>query len=89
MTALCFCCKETSLGIVKDLWEASSDGKGSSTIGIYKKFTRDHFGKNSFNRMRVYLAVQILSLTTIQMTEDSLKNLIESILRKTWHFSRK
>ena len=62
------------LGHYKDLQETSTYGNGSSNIGIYKKFTRDHFDKNSFTQMRVYLAVQILSMSTIQMMKEGVKN---------------
>ena len=72
-TSLCFRGKPISLGIIQKMWEVSSDGNGSSAINIFRKFTRDHFEKNAFNQIRVYLAAQITSLTTIDLlTTDEL-----------------
>ena len=69
-TSLKFCGKQISLEIVKNMWEASSDGDGSSTINIFRKFSRDHFEKNAFNQMRVYLAAQITSMTTVELLSN-------------------
>ena len=52
------------------MWKASSDGDGSSLINVFRKFTRDHFEKNAFNQMRVYLAAQITSLTTVELLSN-------------------
>ena len=60
-----------SLGLIRKLWQTSGDGDNSNSLRIYK-FTRDHFFKNAFNRMRVHLATQITSLSTIRLIDESL-----------------
>ena len=66
-TELSFRNKSIALGIIQKMWETSSDGDGSSSINIFRKFSRDHFEKNAFNQMCVYLAAQITSMTTVEL----------------------
>jgi hypothetical protein len=58
------------LGDLKEMWEAIGDADVSDSCKVRLfKFTMEHFTLNSFNKMRVFLAVQIPSLTMIEMIE--------------------
>eukprot|EP00956_Cyclotella_meneghiniana_P040663 scaffold201889_cov63-Cyclotella_meneghiniana.AAC.1 len=59
-----------SLQDFREIWEAIGDGDVSTSCNVRLfKFTLEHFILNSYNKMRVYLAVQIPSLTMIEMIE--------------------
>ena len=61
--------QKLSLAMLHHLWIQSGSGSGSS-IRTVQKFTKDHFKKNSYSRMRVHLAMQITSTTCANMIDD-------------------
>jgi hypothetical protein len=65
--------KSFNLEMLKAMWEAMGDSDISSGRLREYKFTVEHFTLNSYNKMRVFLAVQIASLTMIRMVEDYCK----------------
>ena len=69
-TSLSYKSQRISLDIIKDLWEETGDGKVGSSLRVLK-YTVDHFIKNAFNRMRVHLATQIISLSTCWLINES------------------
>jgi hypothetical protein len=75
---LTFCGKSFCLNDLYDVWVASGDGDVSGGCFARKyKFGAEHFQLNSYNKMRVFLAVQIMSLTMIKMIEDVCKPVAE------------
>jgi hypothetical protein len=64
-TDLLFKGKKLSLAMLHELWKICGDADGPSSLRNYP-FTADHFENNSYNRMRVYLSVQITSHTMIE-----------------------
>ena len=70
--------KRLSLSDLYDIWIASGDGDVSGGCFVKKyKFGVEHFRLNSYNKMRVFLAVQIMSLTMIEMIRDVCKPIEE------------
>ena len=69
--------QEMSLSILKDIWIKSGDSNlGTASLRKYK-FTWDHFILNSYNKMRVFLALQALLQTMINMITDYCKPVLE------------
>ena len=60
---------------IYNIWKASSDAdiKDGAGLRMYT-FTHDHFNLNAFLKMRIFLAVQITSQTTIRMIKDHCEN---------------
>ena len=56
--------EEVSLGMVEDVWR---DGLEGMNMIRTSKLTDEHFNKNAHSRMRVHLAVQVLSLSVHEM----------------------
>ena len=64
--------KDMNLEKIYSIWLASGDADVTGGAAIRKyKFTHDHFVLNAYLKMRVFLAVQIPSQTTIQMIKDN------------------
>ena len=62
-----------NLNMFKDIWEKMKSGVGGrNDVRVYK-FGKEHFDLNSYNKMRVFLAVQIPSQTMIRMIKDYCK----------------
>jgi hypothetical protein len=61
--------KKLDLRMLRNLWEESGDADGTASLRRCH-YSIDHFKKKSYNRMRVYLAVQITSMTMIRMIEN-------------------
>ena len=62
--------QEMTLTMLKDIWIASGDSDATTASLRKYKFTWDHFLLNSYNKMRVFLALQALSQTMINMVKD-------------------
>ena len=63
--------KVFSLKILEEIWSKLGDGDISSRCDVRRyKVGKEHFKLNSYNKMRVFLAVQIPSQTTIKMAND-------------------
>ena len=71
-TDLCLDGQPMQLKMIQHLWQASKDGGNDYCLTLHRKFTRNHFEKNSFNRMRVFLAVQITSQGSLRLLRDKL-----------------
>ncbi|KAL7511894.1 hypothetical protein ACHAXN_009107 [Cyclotella atomus] len=72
--------KSFCLNNLYEVWVASGDGDVSNGCFVRKyKFGAEHFQLNSYNKMSVFLAVQIMSLTMtmIKMIEDVCKPVAE------------
>ena len=65
---------EFSLATLEKMWKEMGDSKvhGRADVRRYK-FGQEHFTINSYNKMRVFLAVQIPSQTMIKMIKDYCK----------------
>ena len=66
---------EMSLEMLRDVW-TTIDGDDDvnavarhKSLKVFKKLTKDHFEKTNFLRMRVYLAVQVMSNTMANAIE--------------------
>ena len=62
---------EMNLKMIHEMWKSTDDYSitSSAHVRLYK-FTRDHFVLNAYLKMRVFLALQIPSQTTIKMIKD-------------------
>ena len=62
-------------GQIYNILKASGDTdiKGGAVLQMCT-FTHDHFNLNAFSKIRVFLAVQITSQTTIRMIKDYCEN---------------
>ena len=59
------------LEIVFDIWQASGDSDVSHRANVRKyRFTHDHFQLTTYLKMRVFLAIQIMSQMCIRMIRD-------------------
>lgn len=56
--------KSLNLGLIKTIWKASG---GLSNELKASRLTMKHFVKDNFSRMRVYLAVQVLSNSVVEL----------------------
>lgn len=57
--------------MLEEIWSKLGDGDISSRCDVRRyKVGKEHFKLNSYNKMRVFLAVQIPSQTTIKMVND-------------------
>jgi hypothetical protein len=74
---------QLSLAMLEDMWIADGGGEGSGLRT--DKFSQDHFTKDAFNRMRVYLAVQVCSMSMCELIDlhatRDLKPLYQSLRR--------
>ena len=68
---LCWQGCEFSLKLFEDMWKLMNDSgvAGRNDVRVYK-FGNEHFNLNSYNKMRVFLAVQIPSQTMIRLIKD-------------------
>ena len=63
--------KFKDLNILFDVWTASGDRAVTHRASLRKyRFTLDHFNLNSYLKMRVFLALQIMSQTCIRMIRE-------------------
>ena len=65
--------KEMALKMMENAWVAMGDSDLASASLRKYKFTWDHFLLNSYNKMRVFLAMQALSQTMADMLTDYCK----------------
>ena len=70
--------REISLGMIESVWRESLEGVN---IICTTKLTDEHFNKNAHSRMRVHLAVQVLSLSVHEMISNYCKNNEERMKR--------
>jgi hypothetical protein len=54
------------LRMLRNLWEESGDAEGAASLSHYH-YSIEHFEKNSYNMMMVYLIVQMTSMTMLRM----------------------
>lgn len=59
------------LEMIRDVWEAFGGG-GMSSLR-FNKLTLEHFVKNAFNRMRVPLALQVISKSVADMLREAMR----------------
>lgn len=67
-TNLMFRGKPLSLKMLETVWENDGGAEGASVRT--NRLSREHFHKDSFSRMRVYLAVQVMSMSMCRMIDD-------------------
>jgi hypothetical protein len=60
-----------SLDMIKDAWLWDDEGFSAVRKTV---LTEDHFYKNAYSRMRVHLAVQVLSTSVVQLIERYVKD---------------
>ena len=67
--------KRFNLALLHMIWTQIGDGNVSGINNVRNyKFGEEHFNLNSYNKMRVFLAVQIPSQTMIRMVNDACKS---------------
>lgn len=67
--------KRFNLALLYMIWQQIGDGNVSGINNVRNyKFGEEHFNLNSYNKMRVFLAVQIPSQTMIRMVNDACKS---------------
>ena len=59
-----------NLKMLRDVWECDSGKMGNLRTNM---LTNDHFVKNSYSRMRVHLAVQVVSNSMVRLINDYAK----------------
>ena len=67
--ALHFKRTKMSLKMLQQVWEKSPDGQGGANLRI-TKLSKEHFLKNAYSRMRVYLATQVMSESMNGLIDD-------------------
>jgi len=74
------------LGMLEDAWVCHEKPSGGGKFGlqINRTLTNEHFQKNSFSRMRVYLAMQVLSSKMVAII-DATQGILDP--KKTGTFS--
>ena len=63
--------EKLNLKMLRDVWECDSGKMGNLRTNM---LTNDHFVKNSYSRMRVHLAVQVVSNSMVRLINDYAKN---------------
>ena len=66
--------KKINLSMIKNVWLKSI---GGISLLRTSKLTDEHFQKNAHSRMRVHLAVQVISMSVLQMLRSYCKNNID------------
>ena len=63
--------KDMELNMIHSMWLASGDSDVSRSAEVRKyKFTNEHFVLTSYSKMRVYLAMHVMSKTCIRLIQD-------------------
>ena len=65
--------KTVELASMENVWVAMGDSDLTTASLRKYKFTWDHYKLNAYNKMRVFLALQVLSQTMIDMIKDYCK----------------
>ena len=65
--------KTVELASMENVWVAMGDSDLTTASLRKYKFTWDHYRLNAYNKMRVFLALQVLSQTMIDMIKDYCK----------------
>ena len=63
--------EKISLHMIENVWRESLGGISALRLS---KLTDEHFDKNAHSRMRVHLAVQVLSMSVWYMLDDYCRN---------------
>ena len=59
--------KKLNLDMLRNVWECDAGKMGNIRTNI---LINDHFNKKSYSRMRVYLAVQVVSSSMVKLIDD-------------------
>ena len=60
---------QINLGMLREVWQSYNKSAFSSSLQRERKLTDGHFTKNAFTRMRVYLAMQVVSTSMVRIID--------------------